>query len=121
MFFIFTMECENGMRIKMEQEYRVLKRVCECLRLLELVLPIEVMEGHIRVRYEWMEASDPFYDYRDSDGFKRIYEAYRRSIHSAMRERFTFSLTIRLAPIRPQRSRRAWSRRASPCTHGSAE
>ena len=39
MFFIFTMECENGMRIKTEQEYRVLKRVCECLRLLEPCCP----------------------------------------------------------------------------------
>lgn len=121
MFFIFTMECEDGMRIKMEQEYRVPKHVYEYLRPLELVLPIEVMEGHIRVRHEWMEASDPFYDYRDTGGFRRIYEAYRRSIYSAMRERFTFSLTIRLAPIWPQRSRRTWSRRASPCTHGSAE
>jgi hypothetical protein len=50
-------------------------------------LPIEAIEGHIRVRHEWMEASDPFYDYRDTGGFRRIYEVHRRSIYSAMRER----------------------------------
>lgn len=43
------------------------------------------MEEHIRAWHEWMEASGAFYDYRDSDGFGRVYEVHRRSIHPAMR------------------------------------
>lgn len=48
-------------------------------------LPLEAMEEHIRAWHEWMEASGTFYDYRDSDGFGRVYEVHRRSIHPAMR------------------------------------
>lgn len=43
------------------------------------------MEGHIRAWHEWMEADGSFYNYRDADGFGRVYEVHRRSIHPAMR------------------------------------
>lgn len=73
------------MGIEMEQEYWVPEHVREYLRGLGFVLPLEAMEGHIRTWHEWMEASGSFYDYRDTDGFGRIYEVHRRSIHPAMR------------------------------------
>lgn len=79
------MESEDGMGIEMEREYWVPEHVREYLRGLGFVLPLEAMEGHIRTWYEWMEASGSFYDYRDMDGFGRIYEVHRRSIHPAMR------------------------------------
>nr|WP_314785195.1 hypothetical protein [Olsenella uli] len=73
------------MGIEMEREYWVPEHVREYLRGLGFVLPLEAMEGHIRTWHEWMEASGSFYDYRDMDGFGRIYEVHRRSIHPAMR------------------------------------
>lgn len=79
------MESEDGMGIEMEREYWVPEHVREYLRGLGFVLPLEAMEGHIRTWHEWMEASGSFYDYRDMDGFGRIYEVHRRSIHPAMR------------------------------------
>lgn len=69
----------------MEQEYWVPEHVREYLRSLDFVLPVEPMEGFICSWHEWMEASGPFYNYRDTDGFGRIYEVHRRSIHPAMR------------------------------------
>ena len=59
--------------------------VREYLTSLGYRLPLEAMEEHIRAWHEWMEASGTFYDYRDSDGFGRVYEVHRRSIHPAMR------------------------------------
>lgn len=73
------------MGVEMEQEYWVPEHVREYLRSLGFVLPIEPMEGFIRSWHEWMEASGSFYNYRDTDGFGRIYEVHRRSIHPAMR------------------------------------
>lgn len=49
------------------------------------VLPLEAMEGYIRSWHEWMQSTGDFYDYRDTDGFRRLYEVHRRSIHPAMR------------------------------------
>ena len=73
------------MGVEMEQEYWVPEHVREYLRSLGFILPIEPMEGYIRFWHEWMEASGSFYNYRDTDGFGRIYEVHRRSIHPAMR------------------------------------
>lgn len=50
------------------------EHVREYLRSMGYVLPLEAMEGFIRVWHEWMQASGSFYDYRDSDGFGRVYE-----------------------------------------------
>jgi hypothetical protein len=61
------------------------EHVREYLRSLGFVLPIEAMEGYIREWHDWMSAVGDFYSYRDTDGFGRIYEVHRRSIHPAMR------------------------------------
>lgn len=61
------------------------EHVREYLRGLGFLLPLENMEGYIREWHEWMSASGSFYDYRDTDGFGRVYEVHRRSIHPAMR------------------------------------
>ena len=68
-----------------EVEYWVPEHVREYLRGRGFHLPLEAMEEHIRIWHEWMDASGSFYDYRDSDGFGRVYEVHRRSIHPAMR------------------------------------
>jgi len=68
-----------------EREYWVPEHVREYLRSLGFVLPIEAMEQYIREWHAWMSATGDFYDYKDSDGFGRIYEVHRRSIHPAMR------------------------------------
>ena len=68
-----------------EAEYWVPEHVRDYLRSLGFVLPLESMEGYIRAWHEWMSATGDFYDYRDTDGFGRIYEVHRRSIHPAMR------------------------------------
>ena len=67
----------------METEYWVSEHVREYLRSLGFVLPLEAMEGYIRMWHEWMQSVGSFYDYRDTDGFGRIYEVHRRSIHPA--------------------------------------
>ncbi|MBQ9002769.1 MAG: phage portal protein [Eggerthellaceae bacterium] len=69
----------------MEKEYWVPEHVREYLTSLGFHLPIGAMEEHIRMWHEWMEATGSFYNYRDSDGFGRIYEVHRRSIRPAMR------------------------------------
>lgn len=46
---------------------------------------LEDMEGHIREWDSWMRAVGEFYDYRDTDGFGRVYQVHRRSIMPAMR------------------------------------
>ena len=68
-----------------EVDYWVPEHVREYLRAMGFQLPLEPMESHIRAWHEWMQACGSFYDYRDSDGFGRVYEAHRRSIHPAMR------------------------------------
>ena len=68
-----------------EAEYWMPEHVREYLRGLGFVLPLEAMEGHIRVWHDWMSAVGDFYNYKDTDGFGRIYEVHRRSIHPAMR------------------------------------
>ena len=69
----------------MDEEYWVPEHVRGYLRDLGFVLPLEAMEPHIRSWYSRMQASGAFYDHRDSDGFGRVYEVHRRSIHPAMR------------------------------------
>ena len=68
-----------------EVDYWVPEHVREYLRGMGFQLPLEPMESYIRSWHEWMQASGSFYDYRDSDGFGRVYEVHRRSIHPAMR------------------------------------
>ena len=68
-----------------ETEYWVPEHVRAYLRELGFVLPIEAMEGYIKSWHEWMSAVGDFYNYKDSDGFGRIYEVHRMSIHPAMR------------------------------------
>jgi A118 family predicted phage portal protein len=46
---------------------------------------LEDMEPHIREWDSWMRAVGEFYDYRDTDGFGRVYQVYRRTIMPAMR------------------------------------
>lgn len=46
---------------------------------------LEDMEPHIREWDGWMRAQGEFYDYRDTDGFGRVYQVHRRSIMPAMR------------------------------------
>lgn len=46
---------------------------------------LEEMEPHIREWDSWMRAVGEFYDYRDTDGFGRLYQVHRRSIMPAMR------------------------------------
>jgi hypothetical protein len=75
----------SNMDKTMETEYWVPEHVREYLRSLGFVLPLEAMEGYIRMWHEWMQSVGSFYDYRDTDGFGRIYEVHRRSIHPAMR------------------------------------
>ena len=69
----------------MQQEYWVPECIREHLGALGLVLPLEAMEGYIRSWHEWMQSTGDSYDYRDTDGFGRLYEVHRRSIHPAMR------------------------------------
>lgn len=69
----------------MQQEYWVPECIREYLGALGFVLPLEAMEGYIRSWHEWMQSTGDFYDYRDTDGFGRLYEVHRRSIHPAMR------------------------------------
>lgn len=71
--------------VDMQQEYWVPECIREYLEALGFVLPLEAMEGYIRSWHEWMQSSGDFYDYRDTDGFGRLYEVHRRSIHPAMR------------------------------------
>ena len=68
-----------------EREYWVPEHVREYLRNLGFHLPLESMEGYIREWHAWMQATGAFYDYKDNDGFGRVYEVHRRSIHPAMR------------------------------------
>ena len=53
----------------METECWVPEHVREYLRSLGFVLPLEAMEGYIRMWHEWMQSVGSFYDYRDTDGF----------------------------------------------------
>jgi len=46
---------------------------------------LEDMEPYVREWDSWMRAEGEFYDYRDTDGFGRVYEVHRRSIMPAMR------------------------------------
>ena len=68
-----------------EVEYWVPEHVREYLRGLGFRLPLEPMEEYIRSWHGWMQSKGTFYDYRDSDGFGRLYEVHRRSIRPAMR------------------------------------
>ena len=83
--FTFLIERMASMDRTYETEYWVPEHVREHLRSLGFVLPIEAMEGYIREWHDWMSAVGDFYSYRDTDGFGRIYEVHRRSIHPAMR------------------------------------
>ncbi|KUH59399.1 hypothetical protein AUL39_03530 [Tractidigestivibacter scatoligenes] len=46
---------------------------------------LEEMEPHVREWDSWMRAVGEFYDYRDTDGFGRVYQVHRRTIMPAMR------------------------------------
>lgn len=46
---------------------------------------LENMEPHVREWDSWMRAVGEFYDYRDTDGFGRVYQVHRRTIMPAMR------------------------------------
>ncbi|MCI1879111.1 MAG: hypothetical protein LKI89_02970 [Olsenella sp.] len=46
---------------------------------------LEDMESHVREWDSWMRAVGEFYDYRDTDGFGRVYQVHRRTIMPAMR------------------------------------
>ncbi|MCI6547401.1 MAG: hypothetical protein MR415_01995 [Coriobacteriaceae bacterium] len=46
---------------------------------------LEDMEPHIREWDPWMRAVGEFYDYRDTDGFGRVYQVHRRTIMPAIR------------------------------------
>ncbi|MGN9235164.1 hypothetical protein ACTM8Z_07765 [Atopobiaceae bacterium HCP3S3_D6] len=46
---------------------------------------LEDMEPHVREWDRWMRAVGEFYDYRDTDGFGRVYQVHRRTIMPAMR------------------------------------
>ena len=69
----------------MVEGYWVPDCVRSYLRGLGFRLPLEDMEPHIRAWHSWMQGVGSFYDYRDTDGFGRVYEVHRRSIHPAMR------------------------------------
>lgn len=55
------------------------------LRALGFRSPLEEMEPFVLEWDRWMRAVGDFYDYRDKDGFGRVYEVHRRSIVPAMR------------------------------------
>lgn len=46
---------------------------------------LEDMGPHVREWDRWMRAVGEFYDYRDTDGFGRVYQVHRRTIMPAMR------------------------------------
>ena len=46
---------------------------------------LEDMEPPVREWDRWMRAVGEFYDYRDTDGFGRVYQVHRRTIMPAMR------------------------------------
>lgn len=46
---------------------------------------LEDMEPHVREWDRWMRAVGEFYDYRDTEGFGRVYQVHRRTIMPAMR------------------------------------
>jgi hypothetical protein len=46
---------------------------------------LEDMEPFVREWDSWMRAVGEFNDYRDTDGFGRVYQVHRRSIIPAMR------------------------------------
>ena len=68
-----------------EERYWIPQHVREYLKRMGYRLPLEDMEGHISEWDHWMRAQGSFYDYRDVDGFGRVYEVHRRSIMPAMR------------------------------------
>ena len=66
-----------------ERECWVPERVRERLRLFDFLLSLESLEGFIREWHEWMQATGAFYDYKDTDGFGRVYAVHRRSLRAA--------------------------------------
>ncbi len=68
-----------------EDRYWVPEAVRAYLRALGFRLPLEDMEPHILAWERWMRAEGEFYDYRDTDGFGRLYEVHRKTIMPAMR------------------------------------
>ena len=68
-----------------EDRYWVPEAVRAFLRAYGFRLPLEDMEPHILAWERWMRAEGEFYDYRDTDGFGRLYEVHRKSIMPAMR------------------------------------
>lgn len=68
-----------------QADYWIPEGVRSYLRGLGYRLPLEDMEGHIRLWDDWMASRGDFYDYVDSDSFGRVYKVHRRSIRPAMR------------------------------------
>lgn len=72
--------------IEGQDEYWVPKHVRSYLRDAGFsTRALEDMEPHVREWDSWMRAIGEFYDYRDTDGFGRVYQVHRRSIMPAMR------------------------------------
>lgn len=69
-----------------DNEYRVPECAREYLRGAGYsTRALEDMEPYVREWDSWMRAVGEFYDYRDTDGFGRVYQVHRRSIMPAMR------------------------------------
>ena len=68
-----------------DDNYWVPECIRSYLRALGFRSPLEDMEPHVLEWDRWMRAVGEFYDYRDKDGFGRVYEVHRRSIMPAMR------------------------------------
>lgn len=71
--------------LRTDDRYWVPECVKDYLRRRGWRLALEDMEPHILTWDTWMRARGDFYDYRDTDGFGRVYEVHRRSIMPAMR------------------------------------
>ena len=83
--FTFQIERMTSMSKIDETQYWVPEHVREYLRSLGFMLPLEAMEAYIRDWHDWLSVVGEFFNYHDTDGFGRIYEVHRRSIHPAMR------------------------------------
>lgn len=68
-----------------DENYWVPECIRSYLRAMGFWSPLEEMEPHVLAWDRWMRAVGEFYDYRDKDGFGRVYEVHRRSIMPAMR------------------------------------
>ena len=61
-------------------EYWVPEHVKDYLRKRGFALPLDDMEPWIRSRDDWMSTRGDFYNYRDKDGVRRVYELHWRGL-----------------------------------------